>query len=387
LFALTHMVSLGWITLTILGASYQLVPIVLGRRLWSERLARGQFVALLVGLVGLIAHFFAAEWRGLTWAAVLVALATTAHAVNIAMTVRGLTDWSFTARLVVLGHVGLAFTAASGMALGIDKAWKFLPGGALANLHAHVHIAVLGWVLPMVIGAAARVYPMFLLAPEPAGRKTGVQFWGLAVGVPAVAVGLAGEAPVLTRLGALAVTAAVAAHLTWIVDIVRMRRRPQLDWPLRFVLTGSAFAIPALLVGLALAFDVLAGPRAATSYVVLALGGWASLTIAGMMLKIVPFLVWYRAYGDHVGRQPVPTLAELGCARAESAAYVLLTLGFVALAVAIVAGDLFAIRAAASVVAAGALAFAMAVGRVMTHLGRRTAAPTGVRRVSTEPAS
>ena len=29
--ALTHTVTLGWITLTIMGASYQLVPIVLGR--------------------------------------------------------------------------------------------------------------------------------------------------------------------------------------------------------------------------------------------------------------------------------------------------------------------------------------------------------------------
>src|SRR6266498_4867925 len=35
--ALTHMVTLGWITLTIMGASYQLIPIVLERPIWSER--------------------------------------------------------------------------------------------------------------------------------------------------------------------------------------------------------------------------------------------------------------------------------------------------------------------------------------------------------------
>src|SRR5262252_1396745 len=32
--ALTHTVTLGWITLAIMGASYQLIPIVLGRPVW-----------------------------------------------------------------------------------------------------------------------------------------------------------------------------------------------------------------------------------------------------------------------------------------------------------------------------------------------------------------
>jgi hypothetical protein len=40
--ALTHAITLGWITMSILGASYQLIPIVLQRPLWSERLARWQ---------------------------------------------------------------------------------------------------------------------------------------------------------------------------------------------------------------------------------------------------------------------------------------------------------------------------------------------------------
>ena len=367
-FALAHTVSLGWITLTILGSSYQLVPIVLGRPLWSERLARWQFVVLVIGLIGLVAHFFIAEWRGLAWAAGMVALAAAAHGVNIAMTVRGLTEWSFTARLVTLGHVGLALTAASGLALGVDKAWKFLPGGGLGNLHAHVHIALLGWVLPMVIGVAARVYPMFLLAPQPGGWPASVQLWGLAIGVPSIAIGLAGEVTVLTRLGALAVAAAVVAHLWWVVTVARTRKRPQLDWPLRLVLTGAAFAIPATLAGLGLAFDVLAGPRVATSYVVLVFGGWASLTIAGVMLKIVPFLVWYRAYGARVGRAPVPTLADLGCRHAEAAAYTLLSLGSIALPLAIVVGDPMSIRVAGVSVATGAVAFALALIRVLTHL-------------------
>jgi hypothetical protein len=276
--ALTHTVTLGWITLTIMGASYQIVPIVLGRPVWSERLARWQLAVTAVGVVGLVAHFFIGEWSGLVWAAGLLALGVGLHLVNTVLTVRGLAAWTFTARLVALAHVGLALTVVYGTLLGLDKVVPILPGSLFPNLHAHVHLAVLGWVLPMVIGVAARVYPMFLLAREPAGWPGRAQLWGLALGVPAVALGILASG-LLLAAGALAVTAAVLAHVAWVHAMVRGSRRPALDWGLRFVLTGALALLPATALGLALALDVLSGPRVALAYAALALGAWASLTI------------------------------------------------------------------------------------------------------------
>jgi hypothetical protein len=379
--ALTHTVTLGWITLTIMGASYQLIPIVLERPVWSERLARWQYAAFVTGAVGVVGHFFIAEWLGFVWSAGLLALAVAAHVVNAALSVRGLPRWTFTARLVALALVGLSLTALLGAALGLDHARDVLPGQFFANLHAHVHLALLGWVLPMVIGVAARVYALFLLAPEPAGRGSAVQLWGLVVGVPATVLGLALESR-LALAGAVAVAAAVAAHLAWIVGMVRARRRPALDWGLRFVLAGAAFLPPATVLGLALAADVVSGPRWALAYAVLAFGGWASLTIAGMMLKIVPFLVWYRVYAPRVGRGPVPTLAQLGWPAAERLALALLVAGLGVLAAAVGAGDPGWIRAAGLALAAGAVVFTVVLARVVRHLlpspSRRLPAANGV---------
>jgi hypothetical protein len=109
----------------------------------------------------------------------------------------------------------------------------------------------------------------------------------------------------------------------------------------------------------------------ALAYGVLALGGWVSLTIAGMMLKIVPFLVWYRAYGPLAGRRPVPTLAQLGWPAGEGTAYALLTTGLATLAIAIGIGDAAVITIAATLVAAGGLAFGLALVRVLGHLRAR----------------
>src|SRR5262249_30774997 len=91
--ALAHVVALGWITLTILGASYQLMPIVLERPLWSERLARHQLPVLLAGLLGMVGHFALGRWAALPWAAGLVGLGLAAHLGNVALSGPGGPPW------------------------------------------------------------------------------------------------------------------------------------------------------------------------------------------------------------------------------------------------------------------------------------------------------
>ncbi len=379
--ALTHTLTLGWITLSIMGASYQLIPIVLERRVWSERLARWQFWILAIGIAGMVAHFYIGGWPGLLMAAVMVGAGVAMHLVNVALTLRSVDRWSFTARFIAMAHAGLGLTVVFGLVLGADRIWKFLPGSFFPTLHAHFHLALLGFVAPMVMGVAARVYPMFLLAPEPSGWPERVQFWGLALGVPAVVAGLLG-APALVGPAAIVVAAAAAAHVTWVWRMARDRKRPALDWGLRFVLTGSVFLIAAVAMGLGLAFNILSGPRAALAYAVLALGGWVSLTIVGMMLKIIPFLVWYRVYSPQVGRSRVPTLAQLGWPAAEGLAYALFTGGVAALASALTTGHAQLIGAAGVILAAGAVCFAAAVARVLHHMapcGRRPAVTAGAR--------
>jgi hypothetical protein len=226
----------------------------------------------------------------------------------------------------------------------------------------------------MLMGVSARVYPMFLLAPEPSGWPGRIQLWGLAVGTPVLVTGLL-AAPALIAPGAAGLAAAAAGHTAWVISMVRGRKRPGLDWGLRFVLAAAGFLPLGTVLGLALAFDLLSGPRVALAYAVLVLGGWASLSIVGMMLKIVPFLVWYRVYSPQLGRVQVPTLAALGWPAAEAAAWVLLTAGVLALALAAAWGRADIIAVSGLVLATGALAFAASLGHALLHLARRPPAP------------
>jgi hypothetical protein len=228
----------------------------------------------------------------------------------------------------------------------------------------------------MIVGVAARVYPMFLLAHQPGHRLAAVQLIGLALGVPLVVGGIL-DHPWLLLPGTIGVAAVVACHLWSLTSMLRARRRPCIDWGLRFALTGAAFLLPASLFGVGFAAGIIEGPRLGLAYAALGLGGWASLTIVGMTLKIVPFLVWYRAYGATAGREPVPTIAELSSPTAEAVAYAFLVVGMLALPAALIVGDVVFIRLAGLGLAAGALAFVVTLARALRHV-----LPRGVGRVA-----
>jgi len=119
---------------------------------------------------------------------------------------------------------------------------------------------------------------------------------------------------------------------------------------------------------LALAADSVSGPRAALAYAIVALGGWISLTIVGMMLKIVPFLVWYRVYSPRAGRERVPTLMQLSSPTLEGWSYALLVGGVLLLGASVLKGDAGLIRMAGAILALGALAFAGALALILSHL-------------------
>ena len=306
-----------------------------------------------------------------------MALATLVHAAHAGISLARARA-SFTRSMMALALGGLALTALFGTVLGVDKVWHILPGALFPTLHAHVHLALLGWVLPTVLAVAARVYPMFLLAPETGVASARVQLAGVAAGGPLVVIGLLLETPAAVVVGALLAATAVTAHVAWIGTMVRARKRPRLDWGLAFALAGAVFLAAATALGMALATGLVAGPRAALAYGVLALGGWASLTIVGMLLKIVPFLVWYRVYGPRAGRAPVPTLAQLSWRTGEAAAFARLVPGVAARAVTVALGDVIGLRIAGVALALGAIAFASVLAGVLRHLVRTLRQPVVV---------
>ena len=85
--------------------------------------------------------------------------------------------------------------------------------------------------------------------------------------------------------------------------------------------------------------------------------GFFGFTITGHMYKIVPFLVWFERYSPLVGKQKVPMLADMLPTQSSSAQLTFTVLGVITIVFAILLQDAMLIKAGASFLTFGALAF------------------------------
>jgi len=71
--AIVHLVTLGWITFSILGAIFIVGPIALRMEMPVRGADYAAFGFAATGLVGMVAHFWIAEFGGMAWSAGTVA--------------------------------------------------------------------------------------------------------------------------------------------------------------------------------------------------------------------------------------------------------------------------------------------------------------------------
>jgi hypothetical protein len=154
--AVAHLLLVGWVCLTILGAMTQFVPVWSGVEIHSERLATLQLVAVAVGVTG----FAAGLWLGRPADAALMAgvmvLGIAVFAYNVARTLWRARPFDTTETHFALAVGFLALAAVLGGTLAADYRWGVLAGSGLSRaavVGAHVTLAVLGGVVTTVIGA------------------------------------------------------------------------------------------------------------------------------------------------------------------------------------------------------------------------------------------
>lgn len=369
--ALTHLLTLGWITMTIMGASFQLVPVALETTLWSERLACQQFWIMLTGVALMVSHFWIGHHEGTALGAGLVLVAVILFLINMGCTLWQLPRWDIVGQHVVAALIYLASAAIMGNLMALDKIFDFLGGQVLRTIHAHAHLAGIGWVTMMAFGASYKLIPMFGLSELRDERPAYWQFWLLQVGLVGLYVTILSQSP-LVPLFALLIAAAVGLFLSTIREILRTRRRPRLDWGLRHSLSAMITLIVLTILGLWLSTGWISNEefasRLAFGYGVLALLGWISVMIIGMMYKIIPFLVWHHRYSDLIGLRPVPAATQLLGESTPRIEFWLLYAGIVLTVVGVIASSWLLLQVGTLVLALAGLTFAVAVCRIYCHL-------------------
>lgn len=364
--AVVHLLTLGWITGSILGAFHVIAPLGLvmamptGWRDWAG------FASFVIGTAGMIAHFWIGTYDGMTWSAGLVML-TIAHLAWRAA--RGLRQAPLPGAIVL--HIALAFfniavAGALGILIGLDRTRGFLGLPPVAATLAHAHVAAIGWAMMMAIGLSYRLMPMMLPAVMPKGRALYASALlietGLALLVAALFTGWA-----IVPLAAACLIAGLAAFVRQMMRTAlrRLPRPPALpmrDWSIWQVHAAFLWLLIAAVLGWILGRDG-AGARPALAWVYGTAGllGFLAQLITGMYGRLAPFYAWYRAMGAS-GERPRGSAHTLPSPRLARATFFTWSGGVPMLAAGLAGGQGLLIRAGALVLLAGVACGAIHLG-------------------------
>jgi hypothetical protein len=359
--AVVHLFTLGWIMLSIFGALCQFLPVAVGRPLRWEPLAHVTFWLQTVGTVVFVTALSVSGEHLLHVGATLVATAFVLFAIHLIVTLSGVRERSLSWWALAGASVFLIVTPVYGFVLALNLHSGLLASERFVFLARHVHVAICGVVLLVMVGVAHRLLPMFLLshgAGEHAGWTAVALLFGgaLLLAVP-IGGGLA------MRVAAVLVSAGVVAFLVQAGAFLRHSKRRRLDPGMRLAAAGLAGVALSLIVAPFALSNGLAHPSLLVTYHLALLGG-ISLFVAGHYYKIVPFLVWYHRFGPLVGLRTVPKVSELFPERVALIDGGLLVAGWLGLVVGAFSRSIPLTRASAIVFAAGAVIEAIVIGRV-----------------------
>lgn len=162
--AVAHLFTLGWITTSIMGALYQFLPVALGQPIRSVRLAYASLLIHVIGLPLFVAGLLLGHTGALMSGAVGLAAALLIFIGNLAASLaaasrRGMTWWALSGAAFFL-----AVTLVLGVTLAGDLRWGYLGAARFDTVGMHLHVALGGWVLLVIVGVADHLLPMFLLS-------------------------------------------------------------------------------------------------------------------------------------------------------------------------------------------------------------------------------
>src|SRR5262245_15006284 len=360
LIALVHLVTLGFITSSILGALYLVCPLAFRLPLPEGPVDVVASVSWVVAVSGIASHFWLERYMGMAWAGGM-ALFTPLWVGGRVL--RGLrrAPVPIEARLPVgLAILNLYVAGGLGILLALNKSDPTLPVAQLDAVHAHLHLGAVGFATLMVVGAGYRILPMVLPAAMPRGGLTLASGLVIEGGVLGLAAALLFSKTLVPAFASLTLLG-LALFASRVGFMLANRRpapveRPRPDWPLLHILQALAYLVVSCVLCLVLAVSTPSegSLRVALAYGVCGLVGFLCQLVVGVESRLLPLSAWLQAFAAG-GYRELPSSLHTAMPRLGGAvAVVLWSFGVPCLA----AGLSFDRRSWISA-GAGALAFAV----------------------------
>lgn len=307
LLAVTHLIIFGWINMIIFGTLYQLLPVILEVKIFSEKLAMLSLGSLTIGAILLPIAF----WN--FWLNVFMHIAigfllfsVTIFSINVFFTENSKKS-NIEKLFIRTSTLWLLFTVIVGTMLAINLTHPYLPVSHIELLKLHAHAGIIGWFFQLVMGVGSKLFPMFLVSHQVDRKNIKGSYYFTNIGLVLLIISLYFQAQWGIVVSAFIVMLGVFQYLTFLFKTYHRRVKRKLDTPMKQSMIAFLWflLIPLILLIIWILKNTsseLITPISIVYGSVWLVGFFSSL-IMGQTFKILPFIVWLEIYKNRKDKE------------------------------------------------------------------------------------
>lgn len=372
--AVTHLAVLGWASMIIFGSLYQLIPVILEEKLFSEILAKITFYLFGSGSLVLTAGFwnFSTDLF-LPLGSIMVFSAILLFCVNIWVTSVKSPAKSIEADFILTSTIWLFLTGLLGILMTFNFNFLFFDRPHLEYLKVHANMGIAGWFLCLIMGVGSRLIPMFLVAHKLNKKILTAAYYSLNLGLIILVSGWLFQAPEYIVLsGSVLIGTAVILFGRFIYTAYKKRIRKQTDIGLKQSFTAMGILGIPLITGLVLSLfqdtESSLFLKGSLIYGTSVFLGFVTALILGQTYKTLPFIIWLRTYGKVVGKVKTPLPKELYSDKLGNWQFAFYLLAFAGIIIGIAIPESLMIKVGAGFLIVAAVIYNINILKMMLHL-------------------
>jgi hypothetical protein len=352
-----HLFLLGFIMMTIFGAMAQLVPVVLEVGHFGVELFYAIWPLLSIGTIMMAFGFFSYPML-LPFGGVVVLISIMVFIMEIFLTIKKVKKFNLVMKSILLSNTFLFFGIIFGLVMALGYS-GLIEADINALLRSHVFLVVIGYVTITIMGLSVVLLPMFGLSHGFSTKPLEKAIVIVCLAVLLVVLSSFIKLAVLEYAGYMLATLGLFMYFYFVRTIYKTRARKEIDIYAKSLIFSYFSLIASLIFGIA--YIIFGFEPLLLSSGWMMFFGFFSFAVTGHVYKIIPFLVWFEKFSPLVGKQKVPMLVDMLPKKSSSAQFVFCAAGVIVVAVAILLQNDSLIKAGASFLFVGALAFVRSV--------------------------
>lgn len=384
--SVTHLFILGWVSMIIFGALYQLIPVVMEVKLFSEKLALTSFASLILGTV-LLASSFWFSYIGHSplkdVGGTLVIFAIVLFVINVLKTAKNSAVKTVENSFIKTSVYWLLLTVLFGMFILFNVAFNWVSKSNVELLKIHVLMGLIGWFMMLIIGVASTLMPMFFIAHQLNKNDLKWSYRLINIGLIFSVFSLYFFPNTIVLLGFMGlIFAGMILFFKYNYTAYKKRLRKKLDMGMRLSVLAFILFISSLVFGILSIISADLWPifssKIYVSFGISLVLGYFSTLILGQMYKTLPFIVWLQKYQDKVGKFKIPLPNELYSEKIASAHYYSNIAAFVFIIVGVLFSLPVVIQTAAVLYIITSILFAYNTFKIILHTEKTEALKSSI---------